>query len=112
MVVQRVCLQENSKNYRSVCINLISDIDTYPRRVLGSGAKAGLNVVLGLQEKDLEYLCRGPVQGFKIILHIPGEIPRVGRHYFRVPLKQEVLVAVKPQMITTSHTLNQYRSDR
>jgi amiloride-sensitive sodium channel len=89
-----------------------ADIDILPRRVLGSGAKAGLNIVLGLFETDLEYLCRGPVQGFKILLHTPGEIPRVSKHYFRVPLHQEVLVSVKPQIITTAGNLDQYHYNR
>lgn len=85
---------------------------TYPRRVLGPGARAGLNIVLKLTEPDLDYICRGPVQGFKILLHTPGEIPRVSRQYFRVPLRQEVVVSVKPNMITTSEGLADYAPER
>lgn len=85
---------------------------TYPRRVLGPGARAGLNIVLKLTEPDLDYLCRGPVQGFKILLHTPGEIPRVSKQYFRVPLRQEVVVSVKPNMITTSPGLAGYAPER
>lgn len=33
-------------------------IDTYPLRVLGAGARAGLNILLRLYEYDLDYLCR------------------------------------------------------
>lgn len=85
---------------------------TYPRRVLGPGAKAGLNIVLKLTKPDLDYICRGPVQGFKILLHTPGEIPRVAKQYFRVPLSQEVVVSVKPNMITTSEGLVDYAPER
>lgn len=85
---------------------------TYPRRVLGPGAKAGLNIVLKLTKPDLDYICRGPVQGFKILLHTPGEIPRVAKQYFRVPLSQEVVVSVKPNMITTSDGLLEYAPER
>ena len=88
------------------------DPETYPRRVLGPGARAGFNIVLKLTEPDLDYLCRGPVQGFKILLHTPGEIPRVSKQYFRVPLRQEVVVSVKPNMITTSSGLLDYAPDR
>ncbi|KAG4070425.1 hypothetical protein HA402_005657 [Bradysia odoriphaga] len=66
------------------------DPQTYPYRVFGSGARVGLFVLLKLYEQNLEYICRGPVQGFKILLHTPGEVPQVSKHYFRVPLLQEV----------------------
>lgn len=36
--------------------------ETYPFRVFGAGARAGLFALLRLYEQDLEYLCRGPVQ--------------------------------------------------
>lgn len=89
-----------------------NEATTYPRRVLGPGARAGLNIVLKLTEPDLDYICRGPVQGFKILLHTPGEIPRVSKQYFRVPLRQEVVVSVKPNMITTSEGLADYEPER
>ncbi|XP_031638214.1 pickpocket protein 28-like [Contarinia nasturtii] len=82
--------------------------NTYPYRVFGAGARVGLYTLLRLYKQNLEYLCRGPVQGFKILLHTPGEVPQVSKHYFRVPLVQEVLVSVKPQMITTSEGLRDY----
>lgn len=85
---------------------------TYPFRVLGAGARVGLFALLRLYEQHLEYLCRGPVQGFKILLHTPGEIPQVSKHYFRVPMLSEVLVSVKPNMITTSEGLRHYEPDR
>ena len=90
----------------------INGAETYPYRVFGAGARAGLFALLRLSEQDLEYLCRGPVQGFKILLHTPGEVPQVSKHYFRVPLLQEVLVSVKPQMITTSEGLRHYEPNR
>lgn len=45
-----------------------ADTDTYPYRVLGSGSKAGLNLLLSGVEKDFDYLCRGTTQGFKVII--------------------------------------------
>ncbi|XP_055629359.1 pickpocket protein 28-like [Toxorhynchites rutilus septentrionalis] len=89
-----------------------ADIDTYPVRVLGAGARAGLNLLLRLYEYDLDYLCRGPVQGFKVLLHPSSEYPQVSKQYFRVPLNQEVIISVKPQMITTSDGLRDYAPHR
>lgn len=88
------------------------DSETYPYRVLGPGARAGINIVLKLRDVDLDYICRGPVQGFKVLLHTPGELPRVSKQFFRIPLRQEVVVSVKPNMITTSEGLADYSPDR
>ncbi|XP_058117490.1 pickpocket protein 28-like [Anopheles ziemanni] len=89
-----------------------SDMDTYPLRVLGDGARAGLFVLLNLFKFDRELICRGPVQGFKILLHSSSEYPQVSRQYYRVPLHQEVIISVKPQMITTSEGLREYTPER
>lgn len=35
-------------------------------------------------------------------------MPQVSKHYFRVPLLEEVLISVKPNMITTSENLRHY----
>lgn len=88
------------------------DPDMFPYRVFGAGARVGLFILLRLYEPDLDFLCRGPVQGFKILLHTPGEVPQVSKHYFRVPLLHEVLVSVKPNMITTSEGLRHYEPNR
>ncbi|XP_047992149.1 pickpocket protein 28-like isoform X1 [Leguminivora glycinivorella] len=83
-------------------------IVTYPHRGSGYGAKAGLTFIIKASEVDLDYLCRGPVQGFKILLHNPAELPRLSVQYFRAPLSQEVVVSVKPKMMTTSDGLLPY----
>ncbi|XP_037032181.1 pickpocket protein 28-like [Bradysia coprophila] len=88
------------------------DSQTYPYRIFGSGAQDGIFVLMHLLKEHLEYMCRGAVQGFKISLHTPGEIPQMSKHYFRVPLLQEVLVSVKPNMITTSEGLRHYEPNR
>ncbi|XP_055528659.1 pickpocket protein 28-like [Wyeomyia smithii] len=89
-----------------------ADIDTYPLRVLGAGARGGLNILLSLYEYDLDFLCRGPVQGFKVLLHSSSEYPQVSKQYFRVPLHQEVIISIKPQIITTSDGLRHYAPHR
>uniref|UniRef100_A0A182FU38 Uncharacterized protein n=1 Tax=Anopheles albimanus TaxID=7167 RepID=A0A182FU38_ANOAL len=85
-----------------------TDMDTYPERVLGAGARAGLYILLNLYQHDTDFICRGPVQGFKILLHPSSEFPQVSKQYYRVPLHQEVIISVKPQMITTSDGLRDY----
>ncbi|KAG4070422.1 hypothetical protein HA402_005654 [Bradysia odoriphaga] len=78
------------------------DSQTYPYRIFGSGAQDGIYVQMHLLKKHLEYMCRGAVQGFKISLHTPGEIPQMSKHYFRVPLLQELWIYFKENQFITS----------
>lgn len=82
--------------------------DVYPQRVLGSGHRAGLNIKLFVKESAIDYSCKGAVQGFKIALHTPGELPRLSVQFYQVPLKQQVLMTVSPQVITTAPGLKSY----
>lgn len=59
-------------------------LKSYPRRIPGAGADDGLDAMLYLDPNDLDYLCQGPVQGFKVVLHSPAEIPLPSKNYFRV----------------------------
>lgn len=86
------------------------DTEPYPYRVFS--ARANLFALLRLFERDLEYVCRGPVHGFKVVLHVPGEVPQVSKHYFRVPILHEVLMSVKPNIIKTSEVLRNYEPNR
>lgn len=51
--------------------NTATPNNTYPHRVFGAGARAGFFTLLKLNSMDTEFVCRGPVQGFKVLLHIP-----------------------------------------
>ncbi|XP_031628298.1 pickpocket protein 28-like [Contarinia nasturtii] len=97
-----IMIPTNKENYNEI----------YPHRGYVGGAKSGLFTLLRLYEENMDYVCRGPVQGFKVLLHHPAEVPQISKYYFRVPLSQEVLVSVKPQMITTSEKLQDYSAER
>ncbi|CAO1422206.1 unnamed protein product [Diamesa tonsa] len=79
--------------------------DLYPQRVLGSGLKSSLAIQLSLKKSNLEYSCKTGVQGFRITLHRPGEIPRTSKEYFNVPFNHQTIIGVKPRMIITSEEL-------
>lgn len=61
---------------------------SYPHRIIGTGAHYGLSLMLYLDPNDLDYLCQGPIEGFKVVLHAPSEIPLPSKNFFRVPLEQ------------------------
>ncbi|RZC36787.1 ASC domain containing protein [Asbolus verrucosus] len=81
--------------------------NAFPKRIMLAGHDNGLTTVLKAYKKDLNYLCH-PNQGFKVLLHHPAEVPRVEDQYFRVPLDQELVLRIKPDMTTTSTNLNHY----
>lgn len=83
--------------------------NTYPIRVFNARNSAGLIITLRLWERDLEYLCGDTVQGFKLILSTPGQIPKISRHVFRVPLSEQGQILITPKLITTSDDLLHYK---
>lgn len=85
-----------------------ADDEAYPIRVFNARHEAALVIFLRLHEKDLEYLCRGSIQGFKVILHTPGQILKTLRHTFRVPLSDAAEIWITPKLITTSDELRSY----
>lgn len=89
-----------------------ASLSAYPERVQTAGARVGMNVILPLNTYDKDFICRGPSQGFKVQLHVPGEIPRLSQQYFRLSMDQEIILSVKPNMITTSEVLKSYDISR
>lgn len=83
--------------------------DTYPRRALSIGFHSRFTILLRAYQQDLDYVCKGPIQGYKIILHSPADPPRLGLHFFRAPHMQEVTAVIKPDMVTSSHHIKAYR---
>ncbi|XP_061399072.1 pickpocket protein 28-like [Musca vetustissima] len=85
---------------------------TYPSRVLSSGSESGLQIYLQSFPQELDFTCNGAVQGFKILLHSPDETPSVAKHFVRISGGKEILIAVKPKMITTSKDIAAYDPEK
>lgn len=84
----------------------------YPIRVFNAKQCGSLVLHLRLYKQDLEYLCRGSIQGYKIILTTPGEALKMSRHTFRVPLLEQSEISIIPTWITTSSELNDYEPEQ
>ncbi|CAH1408268.1 unnamed protein product [Nezara viridula] len=87
-------------------------LKTYPNRALFSGTAGGIFIVLKADRNDADYFCKGPVQGFKMLLHNPAEFPMVRERYLRVPLGQEVIAMIQPSIMTTSKSLRSYSPEQ
>ncbi|KAF2903796.1 hypothetical protein ILUMI_02373 [Ignelater luminosus] len=86
-------------------------IEAYPKRTFVAGVKGGLSLTFYVHDDDLDYICGDSLQGFKITLHHPAEIPRVKQKYFRLPLDQSIVASIKPNMMTTSEDLVSYKPE-
>ncbi|XP_058464040.1 pickpocket protein 28-like [Malaya genurostris] len=85
--------------------------EAYPFRA-GSGYSMGISVYLSNHLLHHDPLCRGVTKGFKLLLHTPADYPQIAKKFVRIPISQEVTIAVKPQMITTTYGLQGYTPER
>lgn len=82
--------------------------NAFPYRVLGSGSKESLFLSFTGKKTDEDLVCRGPVQGYKVILHTPGDLPQVSKNFVSVPFDQVVSISIKPKIVTISDGLREY----
>ncbi|XP_076265224.1 pickpocket protein 28-like [Rhynchophorus ferrugineus] len=87
-------------------------LKTYPRRASLAGVKNSLQVSLIAWNEDIDYTCKGSLEGFRVMLHTPMRIPTPSQQYFKVPLDEVVLGSIQPVMITTSDTVKVYNPKR
>lgn len=81
------------KEYRSL------KLETYPRRVLGSGLMAGLSIQL----KN---------NNFRLAIHTPAEIPQISKQFISIQGQKQTTIALRPQMIYASKDLNGYNPNK
>lgn len=89
------------KGYNNTALR---NLTTFPYRMPKAGIRASLVVYLLLNGEHFEYYCR-LINGFKVHLHAPTELPDMNKDIFRIPIDQNILVSVKPNMMTTSGEL-------
>lgn len=91
-------------------IGYYSEIDEgdYPFRMFSARYGSALIAYGTLFEKNLEYLCRGTRQGFKISLNEPGERARTTTRFYLLSPSEQMEILIKPQLIITSDELRSY----
>ncbi|XP_061512606.1 pickpocket protein 28-like [Anopheles gambiae] len=75
-----------------------------PLYARGAGLHAGLALFLRQIKEDVDYKCTGFSQGYKLMIHDPGEYPQVSMRNMRIPFGHEISIALKPQMMITSQS--------
>lgn len=82
--------------------------ESYPFRAFGAGIYSGLSLNLALNESDFDYWCTNGFQGFKVLIHSPADIPRIGKSYFYIPLNSDAVISLDPNVMSASSGLQQY----
>ncbi|XP_050514292.1 pickpocket protein 28-like isoform X1 [Diabrotica virgifera virgifera] len=82
-------------------------VDTYPRRALLAGSTNSLVVNMYINPNDIDYACTS-FQGFQIVLHQAVRYPLVQTHYFRVPMRKAIVVAITPVQMISSDDVKEY----
>lgn len=101
---------EDINGSRNVSTPPVSNL-SYPSRQ-GKGSNLAVNILLQINKKQFTGPCQGPVEGFKVHLHLPYEMPRLRNNYFRVPFQKRTMVTINPNITTTSLRLQKYDVNR
>lgn len=82
-----------------------------PKRILGSGISAGLEIILNGTYAGSKKNCSDYSAGFMMDMHSSNDIPKVSHRVLKIPLNQELAVAVRSTVMTTSDALVDYPSN-
>lgn len=63
---------------------------------------------MGIINHDVDYLCGGASQGFRISFHAPNERPQIWRNYFHVSPGRSALFTINPNLMITSPNVRIY----
>lgn len=86
------------------------DPKMFPYEILGAGSPGSFSIVLRMYENDFDYLCRGSIIGFKVAIHLTGDLPSIlsSNHFIRVPMNQETMITFQPEVMRTAVSLQRY----
>lgn len=85
-----------------------SNLRAYPYRTIDVGLQNSLTIILKVNNNDLDYLCGGTVQGFRIGFHSPIDIPRELKKFFELSPKHATLYVIEPKLIRTSNETRKF----
>lgn len=88
--------------------NRTRSIELYPVRVFGTGKEASFVVLLRMFTYDIDRLCGGSSQGFKLSFHSPNESPQIWRRYFHVSPGKTAFFTISPNVINASSSYKSY----
>lgn len=85
---------ELEKGYTSNAPNV------YPYRISGSGENGGIKFEIWRNISEVK-VSPSYNKGFKLVVHLPCEIPQFDKQYFRFPLEKSATLVIRPSLIDT-----------
>lgn len=82
--------------------------DEYPLRTFRMGTNAGLNVILKILHENIDKLCDGALNGFRITFHTPFEFPHFTKLQYYISPKRAADFLITPKVILPSPALRTY----
>lgn len=82
--------------------------EAYPYRAYGMGRRESFTAIIRILNSDLDFLCGGAIEGYKIAFHLPNELPHVWKKQYHVSADQAAMFMVAPNLISTSPTLRNH----
>lgn len=79
--------------------------EMYPHRASGSGENGGLQFEMWRAIAEVK---NSPSfnKGFKLVVHLPSELPQFDKIYYRFPLEKMATLIIRPSMIVTENLDN------
>lgn len=77
----------------------------YPFRISGSGENGGLSLEIWRSVWEVRNSSNYN-KGFKLVVHLPSEIPRFDNQYYRLPLEKSATLILHPSMLVTEGLTN------
>lgn len=101
---------QNSKNSSwSLDGGYVTDnLNAYPYPVVSQKHDA-LRVILKSTDIDLDYICHGSKQGFKVFIHRPGDFPSLSGQHLFLPIKHDASVSLSATSTKISGLLKSYK---
>lgn len=78
--------------------------ETYPFRAAGSGENGGLTFEIWRNFSEVKK-SKNSNKGFKLVVHLPSEIPQFDKQYFRFPLEKAATLVIRPSYLATEDSL-------
>lgn len=92
-------------------LNKTNLTNVFPYRAFSTGKLSSFKVILKVINRNIDYLCTGPTQGFKIGIHSSYEVPQIWKRHFHVAPKQAANILISPTVIVASEGLRSYSPD-
>lgn len=81
------------------------DADVFPYRALGMGRQERFTAVMKFLNRDIDYLCGGGFDGFKVSFHLPNELPSIRDKHYRVSINRASLILISPNLMVVSPSI-------